>query len=734
MTSRAARRAVWGAAATLVAVAVGLAAAGRIPVSLALGAGALALTIAVGWLTGRARRGAEAALRRSEEQFRRAIVEAPIPILMHAEDGEVLAVSRAWTRFSGYTIEDIPTARDWFVKAYGPAAEEIGSSIRRIFAGLGEGREGEFLIRTRSGEQRLWSFSASAPGRLPDGRKFLVAMATDVTERRQAEEALLDSQERLRLAVEATGLGTWDFNPGTGMMQWSDRCKEVHGLPPDAELDYGEFLLRVHPDDWDRVHHAVQEALDPRTGGEYDVEYRSVGRDGVTRWIISKGRSFFEGESEGEGEERRATRFIGTAMDITERKRSEEELREAKEAAEAANRAKDQFLATLSHELRTPLTPVLALVSGLESDARMSAVADRLAMIRRNVELEARLIDDLLDLTRIARGKLELHREVVDLRRGVEHAISICCAQDLAAGRLRLLTDFAAEEHRVLGDGSRLTQIFWNLLRNAVKFTPDGGTIVVRTWNEEEALGARLFVVEITDTGIGIEPKTLPHIFEAFAQGQAPMSPTSPTSRKLGGLGLGLSISKAIAELHGGHITARSPGYGLGATFRVHLPVGELPAEVEGRAPAPALPGALPRAALPGRPLRLLLVEDHPDTAEAMAELLRGLGHEVTVAGSVAAGLTAASAALSPEGSGPGAGPGIDLVISDLGLPDGTGMDLMRELRERYGLPGIALSGYGTEDDVRRSLEAGFSRHLTKPVNFHTLEAVIHEAAGSGIV
>ena len=720
MTPRAARRAVWGAAATLVALAVGWAAAGRIPVSIVLGAAALLLTVAAAWLTGRARRGVEAALRRSEEQFRRAIVEAPIPILMHAEDGEVLALSRAWTRFSGYTIEDVPTFRDWLDKAYGPAAEEMGSSIRRIFAGLAEGSEGEFLIRTRSGEQRLWSFSASAPGRLPDGRKFLVAMATDVTERRQAEEALLDSQERLRLAVEATGLGTWDFNPVTGMMQWSDRCKEVHGLPPDAELDYGEFLLRVHPDDWDRVHQAVQEALDPRTGGEYDVEYRSVGRDGVTRWIISRGRTFFEGE----GEERRAVRFIGTAMDITERKRSEEELREAKEAAEAANRAKDQFLATLSHELRTPLTPVLALISGLESDARMSAVADRLAMIRRNVELEARLIDDLLDLTRIARGKLELHREVVDLRRGVEHAIAICCAQDLQAGRLRLLTDFAAAEHRVLGDGSRLTQIFWNLLRNAVKFTPDGGTIIVRTWNEGEA-GARQLAIEITDTGIGIEPKTLPHIFEAFAQGQAPMS------RKLGGLGLGLSISKAIAELHGGHITARSPGYGQGATFRVHLPVGELPSDAERKTPAALLPGALPRPELPGRPLRLLLVEDHPDTAEAMAELLRGLGHEVIVANTVAAGLTAASAALSS--SSRTAGPGIDLVISDLGLPDGTGMDLMRELRERYGLPGIALSGYGTEDDVRRSLEAGFSRHLTKPVNFQTLEAVIHETAGSGM-
>jgi CheY-like chemotaxis protein len=225
---------------------------------------------------------------------------------------------------------------------------------------------------------------------------------------------------------------------------------------------------------------------------------------------------------------------------------------------------------------------------------------------------------------------------------------------------------------------------------------------VVRTWND----GGEL-VVEITDTGVGIEPGSIPHIFEAFSQG-APAR---------GGLGLGLSISKAIADLHGGRITAVSPGYGLGATFRVELPTGGWPAQAE---PAPRKAPEPPAR----RPLRLLLVEDHSDTAEAMAELLRSLGHEVRVAMSVAAGLDAAAAEI-------GSGAGIDLVISDLGLPDGTGLDLMRELVSRYGLRGIALSGYGSEDDVRRSLEAGFSRHLTKPVNFNALEAVIHETAGA---
>ncbi|MEA2559320.1 MAG: hypothetical protein QOH06_824 [Acidobacteriota bacterium] len=699
MIPRAVRLAVWGLGATLVVLA--LAAAGvAVPVSLALGAGGLALLIFAAGLTHRARRAAEEALRRSEEQFRRAIVDAPIPILMHAEDGEVLVLSHAWTRLSGYSREDIPTLSRWLEQAYGPAAGQVEERIRRSFEGGTGGTEAELVIRTRDGESRIWTFTAGEPGRLPDGRLFLVTMATDVTERRQAEEALHDSQERLRMAVEGTGLGTWDFNPVTGRMTWSERCKEIHGLPPDAEIDYGEYLVRIHPEDWDRVHQAMQEALEPASQGGYEVEYRAVAPEGAVRWVTSRGRTSFRGE----GADRHATRFIGTAMDVTERKQAEEELRQAKEEAEAANRAKDQFLATLSHELRTPLTPVLALITGLEGDGRLRDVADHLAMIRRNVELEARLIDDLLDLTRIARGKLELQRSVCDVRALIDHAIQICCAESCDAGRLKVVTELAAAEHRVWGDGSRLMQIFWNLLRNSVKFTPEGGTIVVRTWNDDENEGSTL-VVEITDTGVGIEPGSIPHIFEAFSQG-------SPAR---GGLGLGLSISKAVADLHGGRITALSPGYGLGATFRVQLPTGGWPAEAE---PAPRQAPEPPAR----RPLRLLLVEDHPDTAEAMAELLRSIGHEVRVAMCVAAGLEAAAAEM-------GSGAGIDLVISDLGLPDGTGMDLMRQLVSQYGLRGIALSGYGTEDDVRRSLEAGFSCHLTKPVNFKALEAVIHETA-----
>jgi signal transduction histidine kinase/CheY-like chemotaxis protein len=391
--------------------------------------------------------------------------------------------------------------------------------------------------------------------------------------------------------------------------------------------------------------------------------------------------------------------------DLTEQKGSEQ-LRQAWAAAEAMNQAKDRFLAMLSHELRTPLTPVLAIISSLDrSDHLPATLSHDIAMIRRNIELEARIIDDLLDLTRVSSGKIQLDRRSVDLRSILEHAVQTSCGAALSTGRPRIEIDLAAGDHRLWGDAPRLTQVFWNLLNNAVKFTPGEGTIVVRSKTE----GARL-AVEVADTGIGIDPSVLPRIFDAFEQGDAGVL------NRFGGLGLGLAISKAIVELHGGEILARSEGHGRGTSFTVHLPVGPRAREVAEPAPAAA---SEPGAAM--ERLRILLVEDHADTAEALGELLRLGGHEVAVA------RTASHAREAAERAGTG---GFDLIISDLGLPDGSGQDLMRELSGRFGLHGIALSGYGMEADVRRSREAGFECHLTKPVNLETLEAAIRQVAG----
>jgi signal transduction histidine kinase/CheY-like chemotaxis protein len=441
---------------------------------------------------------------------------------------------------------------------------------------------------------------------------------------------------------------------------------------------------------------------------------------GVSIWATVEGRAPF---ARGTLEERlmfhhtymalAAMTSLLLAAVFAERQQVEEKLRralareqEARAEAEAAGEAKDRFLASLSHELRTPLTPVLAVVSALEKDGRVhSDLRRQLHMIHRNVELEARLIDDLLDLTRIVRGKLELHPEVADVREIVERTLEICCEGDTAAAGVRIVKDLAAEDHRIWADPSRLTQVLWNLLNNAVKFTPEAGTIEVRSWNEEGRL-----VLQVSDTGIGIDPEALPYVFEAFEQGRT----RSP--RGIGGLGLGLAISKAIVELHGGRLTAESSGRGQGTTVTVSLPA-SLPRRdhESGEISIAGRPIKVPKPA--AGPLRVLLVEDHADTAEAMAELLSLLGYQVTTAGTVAEALAAAGAKQ------------FDLLLSDLGLPDGSGLDVMRELAPS-GVPGIALSGFGTEEDVRDSLEAGFRKHLTKPVTLQTLEAAIQEVVG----
>jgi signal transduction histidine kinase/ActR/RegA family two-component response regulator len=390
--------------------------------------------------------------------------------------------------------------------------------------------------------------------------------------------------------------------------------------------------------------------------------------------------------------------------DLTEQKKSEQ-LKQAWAAAESMNLAKDRFLATLSHELRTPLTPVLALISALEGSDRLpDELRPEISMVRRNVELEARLIDDLLDLTRVSSGKLQLDRRDVDLRSVIEHAVQTSCAEEIATGRRNVVIELADDDHHIWGDGPRLTQVFWNLLNNAVKFTPEGATIAVRS--RREAPGR--FLVEVADDGVGIDPEVLPRIFDAFEQGEASVT------RRYGGLGLGLAISRTIAELHGGTISVSSAGRERGTRFAVHLPVG--PRRIESAEPAPGSVAPSPEPPVPAN-LSILLVEDHSDTASALADLLRIQGHRVLIAGTIAQALD-----LAQKGH-------FDLVVSDLGLPDGSGQDLMRSLSQRHNLRGIALSGYGMEDDVRRSREAGFEQHLTKPVNLQALETAIRQVA-----
>jgi signal transduction histidine kinase/CheY-like chemotaxis protein len=368
-----------------------------------------------------------------------------------------------------------------------------------------------------------------------------------------------------------------------------------------------------------------------------------------------------------------------------------------------ANAAKDQFLALLSHELRNPLSPVIAMVGELElSSPESPEIRRALEVIRRNVELEARLIDDLLDVTRIAKGKLQLSFEVACVHKILRRAYEICSDEIEAKGQyveFRLRADRAYVE----ADPARLQQVFWNLVKNAVKFTPAKGQIVMETLNPTPDV----IEIMITDTGIGIEGEKIGKIFNAFEQGQ------SSITRRFGGLGLGLAISKAMVTAHRGEIKVASAGKDKGTTFTVKLTTVDAPATNDA-ATATLKPGpAGKRWDVEARPRRVLVVDDHQDTCAGMKLMLERRGYQITLAHS-------ADQAVSKA-----AQENFDLVISDIGLPDRSGYELMQELRTRNGLHGIALSGFGMENDVNRARDAGFSEHLTKPINFERLEGAI---------
>ena len=361
-----------------------------------------------------------------------------------------------------------------------------------------------------------------------------------------------------------------------------------------------------------------------------------------------------------------------------------------------SNLAKDQFLAMLSHELRTPLTPVLATALELENepDVRQD-VRESLQMIRRNVELEARLIDDLLDLTRIDRGKVQLNFEVVDADTLLQNALEIC-QSEIARKQLKPSLNRSAKKVHMRADPARLQQIFWNLINNAVKFTPPNGQITITTTNDSDGK----LRVEIADTGMGIEAEALPKIFDAFEQGGRTQS---------GGLGLGLAISKTLVEAHKGTITAQSAGRNEGSNFVLVFPTCE---KIE----AQIGPALSPRFA-ERQPMRILLVEDHEDTNRSLTNLLRRRGYHVRSA------LNFQSAVdLSGKED-------FDVLVSDLGLPDGNGIDLMREISSKRPVFGIALTGFGMEADIRRSREVGFRHHLVKPIDLNKLDALIQESA-----
>ena len=395
------------------------------------------------------------------------------------------------------------------------------------------------------------------------------------------------------------------------------------------------------------------------------------------------------------------------ARNISDRKQTEQQLaasfqreKAARELAEKANRAKDDFLASLSHELRTPLNPVLMLASDQAENFELSPETRKhFEMVHKNIEMEARLIDDLLDLTRITNGKISLNERLVDASTVLRDALANVHSE-LNEKQIELTLNIQDDRILVYGDDVRLQQVFWNVIKNAVKFTPAKGKIVVET-----SLENGKFKVSITDSGIGMMPEEMDRIFGAFSQGDHVAD-----GHRFGGLGLGLTISRRLLELHRGRIHAWSAGRNHGSSFVIELPV----AKVE-KADLELLPNGQNAPVIPfsGNNHRILLVEDHEPARIALTHLLSRRQFRVSSAGNSAEALKICTREK------------FDLVISDIGLPDGSGNELMTKLRDSHALKGIALTGYGMEQDVERSQASGFVLHLVKPVNVQALEKAL---------
>lgn len=580
-------------------------------------------------------------------------------------------------------------------------------------------------------EDEYWSYlylpTRNAAGYIDGVMTFSIDITDQVRALRAAETArahMQATEERLRIALEASALGTWDYNLISGELMLDWRCKQLFGIPPYAAVSFELVLAAIHPDDRAGTHAAVQHALTSTSGGTYDREYRTVGIiDNVERWVRTTGQGFFDSSG-------RCVRFIGTVQDIGERKHAEQERAEllmreqhAREHAERASRTKDEFLAMLGHELRNPLAPIVTALQLFELRGEHKTREHQI--IRRQVTHLVSLVDDLLDVSRITRGTVALKKERAELATLITKAIEI--ASPLIEQRCHhLAVDVPRTGLMVDADPVRIAQVIANLLTNAAKYTQDGGHIQLSA----EHTGG-LVNIHVRDDGQGISKELLPHVFNLFVQG------ARTTDRRDGGLGIGLTLVKSLVELHGGTVAAHSAGPGQGTEIIVGLPAAAPAAAARPSCPSkssagPAQPaprggaeqtsqgctqlvgGAAPAAR------RVLVVDDNIDAAEMMAETLRAFGHHVMVAYDGPKALALLSQETPP-----------DVAILDIGLPVMDGYELARNIASLLGprVPQlIAVTGYGQPCDRNRSAQAGFRHHLVKPVDVQEVIELVAQA------
>ena len=626
----------------------------------------------------------EQALRGSELRLKQLANTIPQLAWMADAEGSMHWYNERWYDYTGTTLEAM---QGWgWQSVLDPEMLPAILGRWKHSLAVGEPFEMTFPLRGRDGRYRPF-LTLVAPLKDESGRVVQwFGTNTDVSALQEAERSARTAEERLWLAMRAGNIGIWDWEIEADIVEWSDEVYALHGVAPGAFGGTAQaFAAFVHPDDREALWGRIEAAVADSDG--FTADFRIVLPDGTPRWLSTWARA--------RRDARGAHRMIGATISIDDYKKAESALREG-------DRLKDEFLAMLAHELRNPLAPIGSSAHLLKrvvgEDGRARRAVD---IILRQMAHMTELVDDLLDVSRVTRGVIRLEATVVDLAAIVESAIEQ--AQPLLESRgHELQLALADRPLHANGDTTRLVQALTNLMTNAAKYTPAGGRISMRL--EAAGQAAR---ITVEDNGIGMDPAFLPHAFDLFTQ-----SSRAP-DRSIGGLGIGLALARRIVELHGGSLTAHSPGLGSGSTFVVELPVIE--------ASVTAAAGDAPIAAGPARALRIAIVDDNVDAAQALGAWLEVEGHAVTIAYD-------ATSALAPTPARE-----VDVFLLDIGLPGMDGYELAQRLRSAYrGAEFIALTGYGQAEDLDRARAAGFDHHFLKPVDLKALArvlATLHEKA-----